>query len=187
MFQKVRWSPLVGTGFHTGKSSVVGTLERGSGVYKLKLGTRQYGIRLIIISKILKTIVPLPTHRGSTTTVRPKFTWNFKDCKIAVWKDIRAPNLLLKFIFTALKIAWNFEQKYFFRDNLKPIIIPWRTPKSSAQDWNFEDFAIFPAVSKLLAIFRVFTFLFNFYYAVFKIEKNAFWQQVLGLGIFPYN
>jgi len=49
-----------------------------------------------------------------------------------------------------------------------------------------EDFAIFPAVSKILAIFRVFTFFVEFL-TLFLTYKNAFWQQVLGLDIFSSN
>jgi len=50
-----------------------------------------------------------------------------------------------------------------------------------------EDFAIFPAVSKILAVFRVFTFFGSILNAVSKVEKNTFRQQGLGFGIFPYN
>jgi len=74
-----------------------------------------------------------------------------------VWKGAQA-NLLQKLIFTLKKIAFNFEQKYFFRYNLKPLIIPCISLNGSVYGKNFEDFAIFPAVSKTLAIFRVFTF-----------------------------
>ena len=78
-----------------------------------------------------------PAYKGSTATVRPRFSWNFQDCKIAVWKDTQAPNLLPKFIFTTLKMAFNFKQKTFFSwYNLKPVIIPCRTPKISVQGWN---------------------------------------------------
>ena len=54
--------------------------------------------------------------------LRPKCSWNFQDCKIAVWKDTQTPNLLPKFVFTTLKIALYFE--HFQKYNLKPIIIP---------------------------------------------------------------
>ena len=52
--------------------------------------------------------------QGVGTTVRPTFSWNFHDCKIAIWKDTQASNLLPKFIFiTTLKKASNLEQKIF--------------------------------------------------------------------------
>jgi len=51
-------------------------------------------------------------HKGSTT-VRPRFSRNFQDCKIVAWNDTQAPNVLPKFICTILKIAFNFEPKYF--------------------------------------------------------------------------
>jgi len=45
------------------------------------------------------------TNNGSTATVPvcPRFSWNFQDRKIAVWKDTQAQNLLPKFNFTTLK------------------------------------------------------------------------------------
>jgi len=69
----------------------------------------------------LKYIV---TSKESTTTVRPRFSWNFQNCEKAVWKDTQAPHLLPKFIFLALKNSVQFLPKIFFRCNLKLIIIP---------------------------------------------------------------
>ena len=33
-------------------------------------------------------------YKESTTTVRHRFSWNFQNCKVTVWKDTQAPNLL---------------------------------------------------------------------------------------------
>jgi len=108
------------------------------------------------------------------------FSWDFQDCKIALWEV--TPNLLLKFIFTTLKKRSILSKKYIFRCNLKLIIFPCRTSKKRVLCWSFEDFAIFLAVFTILAIFRVFTFL-----TPFLSSKNAFWQHVLCLGIVSYN
>ena len=55
-------------------------------------------------------------YKGSTTTVHPRFTLNFPDCKIAVWKNTQDSKLLPKLIFTALKRSI-LNKKYFFRYN----------------------------------------------------------------------
>ena len=70
--------------------------------------------------------------------------------------------------------------------NFKPLIIPRRTPKSSSGRLKF---CAIPAVFKIVAIFRVFffTFFVQFLTLFLSWGKNAFRQQVLGLGIFPYN
>ena len=49
-----------------------------------------------------------------------------------------------------------------------------------------EDFAIFPAVSQISTIFRVLTFFVQFQ-RCFQGVNNAFWQQILGVGIFSFN
>jgi len=45
---------------------------------------------------------------------------------------------------------------------------------------------IFPGVFKILAIFRLFTFLFNFK-AVFKVDRMHSCNKFFESGIFPYN
>jgi len=120
-----------------------------------------YTLRTYCVSgEIAPTSWNFQLTRGVLKLFAPSF---FEICSTATKrsKDTQAPDLLPKFISTILKIVFNFEE-FFFRYNLKPIIIPSRTPKSSVLDWNFEDFAIFPVFSKILAIFRVYTFLFNF-------------------------
>jgi len=47
--------------------------------------------------------------------------------------DTQAPNLPPKYILTTSKITFNFDQKYFFRPNFKPVIIPCWASKSSVQ------------------------------------------------------
>jgi len=53
-------------------------------------------------------------YKGSTSTVRPRFSRDILDSKIAMWKDTQASNLLRECIFATLKIASNLEQKIFF-------------------------------------------------------------------------
>jgi len=73
-----------------------------------------------------------------------------------------SPKLATEIHFHYLKIAFNFEQKYFFRNNLKPIIISRRTPKSSAYGFcdissrfqdigNFSYFYIYCSISNAVS------------------------------------
>jgi len=65
--------------------------------------------------------------------------------------------------FYYLKNSEQFRTKNIsFRYNLKPVLNPCRTPKSSVLDLSFGDFAIFLAVFKVLVIFRDFPFFVQF-------------------------
>jgi len=55
----------------------------------------------------------ISTYKASTTAVRPEFSLNFQDCKVEVWRDTQATNLLPKFILTTLKIAVSLEHFLF--------------------------------------------------------------------------
>jgi len=72
-------------------------------------------------------------------------------------------------------------KNHFFPNDLKPLIIPCRTPKTSAWRLKFGGLCD-PAVFKILVIFRVFALFLQF-----LSLRNAFEQQILGLEIFPYN
>ena len=50
-------------------------------------------------------------NKGSTLTCRLRFSSNFQDGKIVVWKDTQAENLLPEYIFSALKAQLKIEQK----------------------------------------------------------------------------
>jgi len=98
------------------------------------------------------------------------------------WKDTQAPQTFCRNSFL-LKKRSVLNEKDFFRYASKPLIIPFRSPISSVQGWNVEDFAIFPAVFKMLAVFRVLIFL-SIFNAVFKTVKMHSNSKFFGFGIF---
>jgi len=51
------------------------------------------------------------TYKGSTFLCRLRFSWSVQGFKIAIWEDTQARNLLLKFIFSTLKIAFKLNKK----------------------------------------------------------------------------
>jgi len=51
------------------------------------------------------------TYTGSTLTCRLRFSCNFQDLKIVLWKDSQAQNLLPECILSTLKTSLKIEQK----------------------------------------------------------------------------